>query len=549
MAQYFSSEADYDLGDSYLEENYYSLLNVDKDASTDDISNAYRRLSKIYHPDKHSDPVQKKNAEILFNKTKAAYEVLSDPHKRAIYDTLGLKGLETEGWQIVQRTKTPQEIREEYEQLLKEREERRLQQRTNPKGVFSVGVNATDIFDSYDLDNGVPHIEISSMNISQSVEVPLSLSNTLTLNGNLTSQNGVGSGTIGCSVRKVVSAKTWAEGAFSAGNGLVFTLKGFRTISKTQFGSMQGTFHITPLGIAPGVQVVLGQQLDKHTAGYLTWKGGSVPSMTSTVVWDSSNGHFAGSLQLGLKNSFISLSYVHKFEDSKLKGSLKLGTFGAAAEYGCEKKISQHSVLGASVSVGVPSGVMLKIKLNRANQTYMLPIMFSEEIIPSAVFYGTMLPIVGWFVLKVYVIDPYHKRQKERETERAQELYATKLAEKKKEATAAVSLMQETYNRIKLQEESKNGLVIIKAMYGVLSEINETDTESNNDSKVIDVTIPLQCLVKNSRLTLPAVSKCDLPGFYDPCLGEDKCLLVNYSFRNVVHSVTINDKELLKIPD
>ena len=45
--------------------------------------------------------------------------VLNDPHRRAIYDCLGKKGLEEHGWQIVKRTKTPQEIREEYEQLAK----------------------------------------------------------------------------------------------------------------------------------------------------------------------------------------------------------------------------------------------------------------------------------------------------------------------------------------------------------------------------------------------------------------------------------------------
>ena len=81
-------------------------------ATQDEITSAYRRLSRIYHPDKHTDVVRKKEAEVLFNKTKKAYEVLSDAHKRAIYDSLGMKGLETEGWEVVQRTKTPQEIRE-----------------------------------------------------------------------------------------------------------------------------------------------------------------------------------------------------------------------------------------------------------------------------------------------------------------------------------------------------------------------------------------------------------------------------------------------------
>lgn len=43
--------------------------------------------------------------------------VLSDPHQRAIYDTVGIEGLKTDGWEIVQRTRTPLEIREEFENL------------------------------------------------------------------------------------------------------------------------------------------------------------------------------------------------------------------------------------------------------------------------------------------------------------------------------------------------------------------------------------------------------------------------------------------------
>lgn len=108
-------------------------------------------MSRLYHPDKHHDNAESKGkAELLFNRTKRAYEVLSDPHKRAIYDSLGVKGLETEGWEIVHRTKTPSEIREEYEQLARERAERKLQQRTNPKGNITINVNATEIFNPYD---------------------------------------------------------------------------------------------------------------------------------------------------------------------------------------------------------------------------------------------------------------------------------------------------------------------------------------------------------------------------------------------------------------
>lgn len=95
------------------------------------------------------DPAKKSDAETLFNRTKRAYEVLSDPHKRAIYDSLGKKGLETEGWEVVLRERTPMEIREEYEELARKKEERRLQQRTNPRGNISVAINASEILNPY----------------------------------------------------------------------------------------------------------------------------------------------------------------------------------------------------------------------------------------------------------------------------------------------------------------------------------------------------------------------------------------------------------------
>lgn len=58
----------------------------------------------------------------------------------------------------------------------------------------------------------------------------------------------------------------------------------------------------------------------------------------------------------------------------------RFGTFGAILEYGVEKKITAHSWLGATMAVGVPVGVTLRIKLTRAQQTYLFPFHLSDEV-------------------------------------------------------------------------------------------------------------------------------------------------------------------------
>ncbi len=73
--------------------DYYDVLGVSKNASEADLKKAYRRMAMKYHPDRNTGD-EAVEAEKNFKEVKEAYEVLSEPQKRAAYDQFGHAGVD-----------------------------------------------------------------------------------------------------------------------------------------------------------------------------------------------------------------------------------------------------------------------------------------------------------------------------------------------------------------------------------------------------------------------------------------------------------------------
>lgn len=77
-----------------MRRDYYEVLGVARTADEREIKKAYRKLAMDFHPDRNPSP----DAENKFKEASEAYEVLSDPDKRNIYDRAGFDGLRNQGF-------------------------------------------------------------------------------------------------------------------------------------------------------------------------------------------------------------------------------------------------------------------------------------------------------------------------------------------------------------------------------------------------------------------------------------------------------------------
>uniref|UniRef100_A0A0X3PIQ1 J domain-containing protein n=1 Tax=Schistocephalus solidus TaxID=70667 RepID=A0A0X3PIQ1_SCHSO len=541
----FDDNESIDYGGDEPTPDLYAVLGVAKDASEADIRAAYHRLSRFLHPDKHIASVEANslpgdgrgsvilaNAEAAFGRLTTAYNILCDPHKRAIYDQYGFQGLRMQGWELAVRDKSAPELRLEYLLLKAKAKEEDQKRFLQAESEFSVGIDLTDLFDRYLQDPpqervGLPFIYMSEVSLSQSITVCRTLRHTVSLAGQVSARNGIGAGTLIGIWQRRLSAKTPLVGAGNVetlvscgrgGRGLGVGVKLYKDLHDRLSGfvglevaQMRPT-RSNSLAIIPGANIGFTFQVAPRIYSRLQYAVNLSGGLSSEVWWISEKGERSCRLHCRLSNlgevflttrfeSTVDWAWLNPFrppssagpechkcpewvdpadeeEGGDLLATQNRGRVSVSvgcnsydlfeARLGVNCILSELTRLSGEISASWMQGIGLKLGLHRGGQSYSLPIRLSDNRDLAALGYGTIIPILIFGVVRSLVYDPWMRQQIRRLQEVRRRRLRDQLQQLRGEAMATQALMQHASTRVASAEKAVKGLVIVKALYGQL---------------------------------------------------------------------------------
>ncbi|SCV69184.1 BQ2448_2204 [Microbotryum intermedium] len=577
-------------------EALYAVLNLPKQCTDEEIQKQYKRLAALLHPDRHRDPALKAAADSRFQRLNHAFEILSDPHKRAIYDELGEEGLHT-NWEVGPKHKTPAELRAEFERLGRKQLEADVERLIKSKGELTCTTDARVLFlpDEHRRKLGGPPDmtlwqKMSTVNTRQlflkhSFVNPISPSTTVMLTSQLLARQGVGAGNVLAKVLYNPTSRLSLEVGTTFLRPRSLPMKATYTPDPDSFI----TINTTPKSFAapPIFAITLGRRLFEETTGVFTLRTGQYSlfgwGISSLEPVSSSNITFALQKSRGWSCSATTGMFGSSLSGEwgrVMLGGVKVSVGGALSTQGTmstfvsgDRRVTEDVRAGMTLDLGMNGVMTVKLRwvvsgphrLNRLGQRLNFPIIISSNWDPRLALSFTVVPALSIIAFNQFVIAPRKKQKLSSKIKELRQEHSEYIREKRHEAEEAIALLVEHVRKKVEQEEKVQGLIIESAWYGVLSTLPDplptprtsssipktpaSDVTIAIDQRYQDVTIPLQALVNQSQLVIPAGrSKAHLLGFYDCAFGEKKSLRVRYRFRGAVHECEIADRDALAMP-
>eukprot|EP00297_Palpitomonas_bilix_P003723 CAMPEP_0113883148 /NCGR_PEP_ID=MMETSP0780_2-20120614/9400_1 /TAXON_ID=652834 /ORGANISM="Palpitomonas bilix" /LENGTH=605 /DNA_ID=CAMNT_0000870343 /DNA_START=95 /DNA_END=1912 /DNA_ORIENTATION=+ /assembly_acc=CAM_ASM_000599 len=556
----------------------YSILNLPRNASDQDIRAAFKRLSLVYHPDRHSHSSEMQEmARERFTALQKAYEVLSDPIKRAQYDEEDNPDAEFK--QLGPVRLTPDEMRDRLRKARMMEMQKESDLRVGHRSVSMFMMNVGKVAQRW-------RPVIDRFIIDHNTTLPFSEKDKLILHPSMAIDGARGMTSLAIEYERSLSPRSQLgiEYAIGANPSQEITLS--RVLSSTS--TMEACLSMNSGG--PSFKTSFNKSISKRFLYNLEWE--VRPGMSSAVsagITSNAENHQV-SVEVGLEGASISAKATAKKKLSDITTAIGIFRLGAmdllGVEMGAQRRLTRNSSIQVSFSLSLVQGATVKILIQRGAHSFVFPLVISQRLSLRSVLFTAFVPSIISMGVKTLVLEPLRKRHERRRIEREKEMEVDHIEKLRENARDDLVLLTPVVKR-KVDaevEKGERGLIIILAVYGNLSEFDadkyvpppntrmnftsaaarssdhlveaghteaqatSTIAELGLDSDYINVTTAVQYQVENSRLLLYATSKSGLPGFCDPCPGQVKHLFIKYLYNGKVMKMKVGESDSVHLP-
>eukprot|EP00879_Flechtneria_rotunda_P006476 GHRR01006805.1.p1 GENE.GHRR01006805.1~~GHRR01006805.1.p1 ORF type:complete len:656 (+),score=249.29 GHRR01006805.1:248-2215(+) len=445
--------------------SYYAILNVSRDATYEEIKKAYKNLAQVFHPDKHTSDELRDKAQEAFAKLQEAYEVLSDPQKRDVYDVYGKEGL-VAGLTVGTKLRSTDELRKEWEAFQAQQRRAREEATAQHRGIYICKVDGR----GWAHGDWAKLPQIRMVVVQNSLDVSVTDADVALLQGQAALRGNQGSGSVIAGYKRIVTPNDELEASAVLGLRSLLTVTSTRRLGHYTTASLSGTY-TWDQGL--GLQVTSSRQLTHNSTASLTWVVGpaGASGMALSATHKGTKYVMTGKLDLGLVTS-LSSRFTYLLSDNlSLKLTGRFGTSGIDAEVGLSRKFSPTSNVYAGSAIGLNGGTAFKLRYSRAGQVFEFPILLTGdyrdwEYLAAA----SIIPPLTSFLVMRYVVRPLRSWQRQRTEQQQRKERAEQLRHEAMRAASETALLQPVARRKAAAEAAAGGLVILEAVYGVLHE-------------------------------------------------------------------------------
>jgi len=452
----------------------YAILNVRPDAAEDEIRRAYRQLATTYHPDKAPDETLLADAALAFHQIQEAYEVLSDPLKRDIYDVYGLEGVRS-GLELSIPGKSPEEMRKEFETAQEKRKMEDVDAAVNFRGQYVFRVDATALISPY--DSSLPRTpELKTVSMNSGIDIPIesskdwgplsSESDTLHLGGFVYVRGDHGGGSFLAGYKRVYADYTTFELHGMAGLKTLLSAQTSVQLSPVAGATMAASWQP---GKGVGLQIITSRQLGDATNGEVSWVVGPREEAGMALALTHRPNDLtqvSGKIEVGAATGVTLRGARRIGEDITARAGVKVGATGVECDIGASRRLSELSTAGLTVVTGLQKGVLLRVRYSRGGHLFEFPIQLSAALDPAVLIAAHILPPLAIYLVSEWLLKPLGKAIEGKRATTERKKRAVEIQEAVRQAAAAAQLMAPVATRKANKEKAKQGLVIALALYG-----------------------------------------------------------------------------------